>query len=80
MVQLSVAPNGRVVIPAEMRAALGCQSGGKLLARLENGVLLLEPVDVAVRRAQEMVRRYVPAGAELTAELLAERRDAAQHE
>lgn len=80
MVQLSVASNGRLVIPAEMRAALGCQGGGKLLARLEDGVLLLEPVDVAVKRAQAMVRRYVPEAAALTAELLAERRAEARGE
>ena len=31
---LTVAPNGRVVIPAAMRAALGLEGGGRVVARL----------------------------------------------
>jgi bifunctional DNA-binding transcriptional regulator/antitoxin component of YhaV-PrlF toxin-antitoxin module len=77
---LSVAPNGRVLIPASMRSALGCANGGKLLARLVDGALVLEPVDVAIRRAQALVARYVPADAGLADELIAERRAAADIE
>jgi AbrB family looped-hinge helix DNA binding protein len=77
---LTVAPNGRLVIPAAMRESLGFTNGGKLIARLENGVLILETVEAAVRRAQAMVRKYVPAGVSLADELVAERHAAAKHE
>ena len=77
---LTLAPNGRVVIPANMRAELGFQGGGKLHARLVDGVLILEPLDAAIRRAQAMVRRYVPPESGLADELVAERHAAAEHE
>lgn len=77
---LAIAPNGRVVIPATMRTALGCAAGGSVLARLVDGTLVLEPIDVAVRRAQAMVARYVPDGAGLVDELIAERHHAATDE
>ena len=63
-----------------MRESLGFTNGGKLIARLENGVLILETVEAAVRRAQAMVRKYVPAGVSLADELVAERHAAAKHE
>jgi AbrB family looped-hinge helix DNA binding protein len=49
-VNLTMAPNGRVVIPAHMRAELGWQSGAKLVARLVDGTVILEPVDAAIDR------------------------------
>ena len=71
---LTVAPNGRVVIPADIRAALGVKDGGKLIARIENGALVLETIQAAVARAQAMVRKYVPEGTSLVDEFIAERR------
>jgi len=73
---LTVARNGRVEIPASMRAELGVQQGDKLIARLMDGVLILEPIDAAIRRAQGMVAKYVPSGSPLVDELIAERRRA----
>ncbi|MEC4594102.1 MULTISPECIES: AbrB/MazE/SpoVT family DNA-binding domain-containing protein [Nitrospirillum] len=77
---LTMASNGRVVIPAQMRSALGLADGGKVVARLVDGVVVLEPIEAAIRRAQALVRRYVPEGADLIGELAAERRAAAEHE
>jgi AbrB family looped-hinge helix DNA binding protein len=77
---LTIAANGRVVIPANMRAALGLQGGGKLVARLVDGTIVLEPLDAAIRRAQAMVARYVPPGTSLIEELMAERRRAAERD
>jgi AbrB family looped-hinge helix DNA binding protein len=77
---LTMASNGRLVIPAPMRAEIGLQDGGKLVARVENGVVLLEPIDAAVRRARSLVRQYVPEGVSLVDELIAERHAAAAHE
>ncbi len=77
---LTIAPNGRIVIPANMRAELGWQKGGKLLARLVDGAVVLEPIDAAIRRAQALVRQYVPANSGLVDELIAERHKAAERE
>jgi AbrB family looped-hinge helix DNA binding protein len=74
---LTLAANGRVVIPANMRAALGLRDGGKLVARLVDGAIILEPVDAAIRRAQAMVARYASGSPSLVDELIAERRAAA---
>jgi antitoxin component of MazEF toxin-antitoxin module len=77
---LTIAVDGSVEIPANMLAELGLQHGGKVLARLENGSLILEPINVAIRRAQAMARKYVPDDVDLVAELIAERRAAAELE
>jgi antitoxin PrlF len=77
---LTMTPNGRVVIPANMRSELGWQSGGKLVARLVDGAVILEPVDAAIRRAQALVRQYVPKNAGLVDELITERHAAAERE
>jgi len=76
--QLTLAPNGRLVIPVAMRAALCLEAGGKLLARLVDGAIVLEPVGAAIARAQAMVARYVPANVSLADELIAERRAAGE--
>jgi antitoxin PrlF len=77
---LSMASNGRIVIPANMRAALGLQDGGQVVARLVDGAVVLEPIETAIRRAQAMVRKYVPQGTDLVGELIAERHAAAARE
>ncbi len=77
---LSLAANGRVVIPAPMRAQLGWEGGAKILARLSHGTIILEPIDAAIRRAQSLVADYIPAGAALADELIAERHAAAKNE
>lgn len=69
--------NGRLVIPAEYRRALGVKEGDKLVVRLEDGELRLSSRKTSLKRAQERVRRYVPEGVALSDELVAERREEA---
>jgi AbrB family looped-hinge helix DNA binding protein len=71
---------GRVVIPAEMRKALGMDVGGVLDLRVEDGELRISTMRSRLRRAQEWVRQFVPQGVSLADELSAERREAAKHE
>lgn len=73
-VRVRVAEGGRVVIPVEYRRALGIDVGDEVILRLEDGELRLITVQAAIRRAQELVRRYVPAGRALSEELIGERR------
>ena len=54
-VTLTVSANGRVVIPARIRAELGLRSGEKVVARVCDGALVLEPVTVAIKRAQALI-------------------------
>jgi AbrB family looped-hinge helix DNA binding protein len=71
---------GRVVIPAEIRKALGMDAGSTLDLRVEDGELRISTLRSRIRRAQERVRKYIPAGVSLSEELSAERREAAKHE
>ena len=77
---LTVAPNGRVVIPADVRAELGLIGGDKLSARVVDGALVLEPFETIVRRAQDLVAKYKIDGVSIVDELIAERRAEAARE
>ena len=65
---------GRLVVPAEMRQALGLKPGDKVLLELTGDELRVLSLHASIRRAQEIVRRYVPEGVSLVDELIAERR------
>ena len=66
--------NGRVVIPAQFRKALGILEGDTLMMTLDDGMIRILTPQKAIQRVQEMVRRYVPEGVILADELIAERR------
>jgi bifunctional DNA-binding transcriptional regulator/antitoxin component of YhaV-PrlF toxin-antitoxin module len=68
------------VIPASIRAELGLEKGGKLLAHLVDGTLVLEPIDASIRRAQALVRKYIRDGSGIVDELIMERHMAAENE
>jgi AbrB family looped-hinge helix DNA binding protein len=78
--RVKVAEGGRVVIPAEYRKQLGLRPGDNVILQLDDGEIRLYTVREAIRRAQEMVRRYVPEGVSLVDELIAERRAEAARE
>ena len=77
--RVKVARNGRLVLPAPYRRALGLTEGGDLVLTLRDGHLELEPPKLAVERAREAVRRYA-ARRDLAGELLRERREEAVDE
>ena len=71
---------GRLVLPLAYRQALGVSPGDDLILLMDDGeVRVLTPRE-ATRRAQALVRRYVPAGRRLADELIAERRKEARRE
>jgi AbrB family looped-hinge helix DNA binding protein len=72
--RVSISANGRMVLPASLRQQLHVEGGGLLIIRKDEGQLVLESVDDAVRRAQALVWRYAPQAHHVTDELLAERR------
>jgi AbrB family looped-hinge helix DNA binding protein len=72
--------NGRIVIPAAMRAALGLQSGDEVILIIDDGELRLTTAARRIERAQRLVRKHVPKGVSLSAELIADRRREAARE
>ncbi|MBI3345510.1 MAG: AbrB/MazE/SpoVT family DNA-binding domain-containing protein [Gammaproteobacteria bacterium] len=71
---------GRMVIPAEYRRAVGLDVGDEVVMRIEGGEIRLTPLHQSIKRAQEMVRRYVPKGRSLAKELIAERKEEKKRE
>jgi len=77
---LRVNENGRVVIPAAFRKALGIKAGERVAARLEDDELRITTMKKRLERAQRNVRKYIKAGVSLSDELIAERRREARRE
>jgi AbrB family looped-hinge helix DNA binding protein len=72
--------NGRVVIPASFRKALGINVGDEVVLRIEDDELRISTLKRRIERAQSLVRRHVKPGISLVDELIAERREAAKRE
>ncbi len=78
--RLRVNENGRVVIPASFRKALGINVGDELVLRIEDDELRITTLKRRLQRAQGLVRKHVKPGTSLVDELIAERREASGHE
>jgi AbrB family looped-hinge helix DNA binding protein len=65
---------GRIVIPSSWRRQQGIGSGSELVALEEDGRLILQTREQAIREAQQIVRNSVRRGRSLVDELLHERR------
>jgi len=78
--RLRINENGRVVIPAAFRKALGIRAGDEVILRLEDDELRITTMKRRIERAQRLVRKYVRPGVSLVDELIAERREAAKNE
>ena len=72
---------GRIVIPAECRAAAGLKPADELLIEvIGEGELRLRTPEQAIKEAQAIVARYLPKGRDLVQELIDERRAEAARE
>jgi AbrB family looped-hinge helix DNA binding protein len=78
--RMRVNENGRVVIPASYRKALGINVGDEVLLRIEDDELRITTLRRRLEQARRRVRRYVKRGRSLADELIAERREAAERE
>jgi AbrB family looped-hinge helix DNA binding protein len=72
--------NGRVVIPASFRKALGINIGDEVVLRMEDDELRITTLKRRIERAQRLVRKHVKRGTSLVDELIAERREVARNE
>ena len=79
-IAISVADNGRVVLPVALRRRLNVVRGGILVIRDDGGRLVLESADEAITRAQDIVRRFAPNAAGVVDELSVERQAEAEGE
>jgi AbrB family looped-hinge helix DNA binding protein len=75
-----IAAGGRIVIPADFRRELGVNVGDEVLLRMDEGELRILTQSQAIRKAQAMIRKYVPRGRSLVKELLQERRKESNRE
>jgi len=76
---LVLGKQGRLVIPADIRAALGLEAGDRLHLHADGSVLMLERPTDAVSELRALASN-VPRSRSLVDELLEERRVAVAHE
>lgn len=79
-VRLRLNENGRVVIPASVREAVGLKRGDEIIVWAENGEVRITSAAKRALRAQQLVRKYIPEGVSLADELIADRRREAARE
>ena len=79
-IRTRVSQNGRVVIPAALRKAMGINVGDEVLLRLQDDELRITTQQRRIEHAQRRARRYLKRGDSLVDELLAERREAGSNE
>jgi AbrB family looped-hinge helix DNA binding protein len=78
--RVCVGAGGEIVLPAALLKALDIKSGETLVVIADDGEIRLMPIATAVRKAQAIVRRYVPEGVSLVDELLEDRRREVERE
>ena len=78
--RMRVNENGRVVIPASFRKALGINAGDEIILRIEDDELRITTLKQRIERAQRLVRKHVKPRTSLVDELITERRKAALDE
>ncbi|MBC7982717.1 MAG: AbrB/MazE/SpoVT family DNA-binding domain-containing protein [Candidatus Obscuribacterales bacterium] len=71
---------GRILIPAAFRKKLGLNLGTRLILRLRNERFELVTAARAVKDAQKLVQRRLPAKSKLADELIQARRKEAANE
>jgi bifunctional DNA-binding transcriptional regulator/antitoxin component of YhaV-PrlF toxin-antitoxin module len=73
MLTVRFGPDGRVLVPVELRRALGVTPGEQLVARVHDRQLVIERREDALRRVQGRFA-HVPADVSLADELIEDRR------
>ena len=76
--RVRLGPQGRFVVPAPIRKALGFQPSDSLVARVEDERLIVEKSDVVEARLRAYFSKF--KGRSLADELIAERREEARRE
>lgn len=78
---VTMAANGRIVVPSQIRSNLGMKKGGGFVMTVdESGTIHLEPLRNVIARVQDEVRGYIPDDVDLVDDLSAQRRKEAADE
>ena len=77
--KVPVGPQGRLVIPSEIRRQLGIAPGDVLIAIVEDERLVLEKREAVIQRLRRRFA-HIPAGVSLADELISERRSESKRE
>lgn len=77
--KVAIGPQGRVVIPSEIRRELGLASGDVLVAFVEGQRLVLEKREGVLQRMQRRFA-HIPTGVSLAGGLIADRRAESRRE
>jgi AbrB family looped-hinge helix DNA binding protein len=75
-----LSPEGRVLIPAQLRNRLGLKTGDIVWVSEHDGEIRITTRKHAMRQAQALVRQHVPAETRLSDEFIAQRRAEAANE
>ena len=79
-VRVTVGENGRLVLPAPFRKALGLSGVGQVVLTLEGDAVRVTSVRRRLMEARDRLRRFVPARQGMVEALLKERRAEAAEE
>jgi AbrB family looped-hinge helix DNA binding protein len=80
VVVVSVAENGRMVLPAEVRRAIGLDGAGQLRIEVTEDGAHITTRRQALLRARAGIQSLVPASRSLSEELIADRRREVEHD
>lgn len=78
-IEVTIGPQGRLVVPAPLRRCLGIEVGDVLVARAQDDRLVLERRDAILTRLRGRLA-VVPDDVSMVDELIAERREEAKRE
>jgi AbrB family looped-hinge helix DNA binding protein len=78
-IEVTVGPQGRLVVPAALRRRLGIEAGDVLIARAEEDRLVLERRQAILGRIRSRYAK-VPADVSLADDLIAHRREESERE
>lgn len=72
--------NGRMILPAELRRALGVGKGGRVVVQTDGDRIEITTAERSRARAKARMRRLYADREDVVGELIAERRDEAARE
>ena len=79
-VKLAFDASGGLNVPEPLRRAMGVRGGSSVLARVVDGELRIITPEMAIERAQKLVRELIPGNDSLADSLIADRRKEAARE
>jgi antitoxin PrlF len=72
--------NGRIVIPAAFRSALGLKAGDEIDLRIQDNEIRISTLETRLAKSRQRLRTFVKPGRLLSNDLIAERRRTATNE